>query len=129
MASLIYFDTHVVAWLFAGATDRIPVRARALIEEHDELRISPAVILELQYLFEIGRTSEPASVVVEALRRDLGLKTCDLPFDDVVEVALGQIWTRDPFDRLIVSQALLRGAPLLTKDEQIRDHFPGAVWG
>lgn len=127
MATLIYLDTHVVAWLFAGATDRIPERARSLIEGHD-LSISPAVALELQYLFEIGRTAEPSQVVVEALRRDLGLKTCDLPFAEVVDVARGQDWTRDPFDRLIVSQAVLRGAPLITKDGLIRDHFPGAVW-
>jgi PIN domain nuclease of toxin-antitoxin system len=62
------------------------------------------------------------------LERDLGLKVCDLPFPAVVEVALGQSWTRDPFDRLIASQALLRGATLVTRDRVIRDHFPQAVW-
>lgn len=127
MAPLIYLDTHVVAWMFAGRTDLIPEGVRALLDQH-ELMISPAVELELQYLFEVRRTAEPAKAVVEALGRDVGLKVCDLPFPVVVEVALDQSWTRDPFDRLIVSQAILRGSSLVSKDEVIRQHFERAVW-
>lgn len=127
MASLIYLDTHVVAWMFAGRADLLPSVVRASLEEND-LLISPAVTLELQYLFEVGRTAEPARTVLEVLGREVGLKVCDLPFPAVVEVALDQNWTRDPFDRLIVSQASLRGVPLISKDRSIRDHFPQTVW-
>jgi PIN domain nuclease of toxin-antitoxin system len=125
MASLIYLDTHVVAWLFAGRLDLIPPRVRALL---DDLIISPAVKLELQYLFEIRRTAEPARVVLESLGREVGLKVCDLAYADVVEVALDQSWTRDPFDRVIVGQAALRGSSLVTGDRLIREHFERAVW-
>ncbi len=127
MASLIYLDTHVVSWMFAGRLDLFPVQVRKLLEEHD-LLISPAVKLELQYLFEIRRIADPAKVVLESLGREVGLKVCDLPFPDVVEIALSLDWTRDPFDRLLVSQAELRQTPLVTKDRNIRDHFPRAVW-
>ncbi|HWM89382.1 MAG TPA: PIN domain-containing protein [Thermoanaerobaculia bacterium] len=127
MASLIYLDTHATAWLFAGRMDLFPEQARALIEEHD-LLISPAVVLELQYLYEIGRTAEPSRVVIQALAVEVGLNICDLPFPQVVEVALDQAWTRDPFDRFVVAQAMLRKAPLLTKDRLMREHYPQAVW-
>ncbi|MFP5288482.1 MAG: type II toxin-antitoxin system VapC family toxin [Thermoanaerobaculia bacterium] len=127
MASLIYLDTHVVAWLFAGHTDPLPPRARARIEDHD-LLISPAAVLELQYLYEIERVAEPARVVLDALGAEIGLKVCDLPFPRVAEAALGLEWTRDPFDRLIVAQAIVRGASLLTRDRVIHDHYPSAVW-
>jgi PIN domain nuclease of toxin-antitoxin system len=127
MAPLIYLDTHVVAWMFAGRTDLIPEGVGELLDQH-ELMISPGVELELGYLFETRRTAEPAKVVVEALGRDVGLRICDLPFPAVVEMALGQSWTRDPFDRLIVSQAMLRGVSLVSKDELIRQHFEQAVW-
>jgi PIN domain nuclease of toxin-antitoxin system len=128
MAPLIYLDTHVVTWMFAGRLDLFPARVRVLLDE-SELLISPAVKLELQYLFEVRRTAEPAKVVLESLGREVGLKVCDLPFSDVAEIALSLDWTRDPFDRLIVSQTELRGAPLITKDRLIRDQFPRAVWG
>lgn len=128
MAPLIYLDTHVVAWLFAGRTDLLPQAVQTLLDEHD-LLISPLVRLELQYLYEIGRTAEPARVVIEVLEREVGLKVCDLPLSGVIEIAVDQTWTRDPFDRLIVSQAMLRGVALITKDKPIRDHFPKATWG
>jgi PIN domain nuclease of toxin-antitoxin system len=127
MAPLIYLDTHVVTWMFAGRLDLFPVQVRGLLDSSD-LLISPAVQLELQHLFEIRRTAEPAKVVFESLAREVGLKVCDLPFPDVAEIALSLDWTRDPFDRLLVSQAELRQTPLITKDRHIRDHFPRAVW-
>ena len=107
--------------------DLLPRPVVELIDR-DELLISPIVALELQYLFEIARTTEPAKVVVEALTRELGLKSCDLPFTEVIVEALNQSWTRDPFDRIIVSHAQLRGTSLLTKDQTIRDHFTHALW-
>jgi PIN domain nuclease of toxin-antitoxin system len=128
MAALIYLDTHVVLWLYGGRTDLLPAGVRDLLRQQD-LLISPMVVLEMQYLFELQRTSEPASTVLAALSREIGLAVCDLPFSEVAQEALRQDWTRDPFDRLIVSQAALRGAPLLTKDQAIRDHYPQAVWG
>ena len=128
MAAVIYLDTHVAAWLYGGRADLIPPRARALIEDHPVLA-SPMVALELQYLFETGRTGEPAQSVLQALGRDLGLRLCDAPFADVAGAAMRQSWTRDPFDRLIVAQAAVRGAQLVTRDADIRAHYHRAVWG
>jgi len=127
MAPLIYLDTHVVAWLFSNRVDLLPIAARARLEESD-LLISPAVKLELQYLFEIGRLTSSGEHVVGSLEKDLALKICDLPFPKVIDVALEASWTRDPFDRLIASQATLRRAALLTKDENILTHCEWAEW-
>ncbi len=124
---MIYLDTHVVVWLFVGRTDLLPAQAKETIND-EELFISPMVALELQYLFEIGRTAYPANIVVETMSRNVGLRLCDMPFDDVIAEAVNQSWTRDPFDRIIVSHAELRGAPLLTRDQTIRDHFARALW-
>ncbi len=127
MEALIYLDTHVAAWLYAGHVDLLSKRARTLIDA-EELRISPAVILELQYLQEIGRLTVGANVVVQSLSAQLGLQVCDLPFAAVIESALEQGWTRDPFDRMIVGQAMLNGLALVTKDRTIRRHYGNAVW-
>lgn len=124
---MIYLDTHVAVWLYAGRIDLIPDTARALIDGND-LLISPLVGLELQYLYESGKTKEPAGSVLRALARELGLRRCDLPFADVVDAALQETWTREPFDRVFVAQARLRGAPLLSKDRAIQEHYPDAVW-
>lgn len=127
MAAVAYLDTHVAAWLFAGDASRLSAQARAVIEA-DDLMISPAVVLELQYLFETRRVSDPAEAVVEDLRQRLHVATCNLPFPDVVRRALALSWTRDPFDRLIVAQAAANDAKLVTKDRTLRKRYRASVW-
>lgn len=124
---MIHLDTHVVAWLYAGETERFPPVARRRLETAD-LRVSPMVVLELQYLFDIGRVLEPAGTVMRELARTLDLSLSTLLFTDVVEAALPLGFTRDPFDRLIVAQARVEDAPLLTKDESILRAYPRAFW-
>ena len=127
MAAVIYLDTHVVAWLYAGKTEELSDACRQRLEE-DEAVVSPMVVLELDYLFETKRVSEPAAVVLDEMRSLLAITVCDLPFSNVVAEARRQTWTRDPFDRIIVGQAAVRGAALLTRDRSIRRHYPSAVW-
>ena len=128
MAAVIYLDTHVVAWIHASALDYLSPGARRRLEEADTIRISPMVSLELQYLYEIGRVTQPAGPVVDALQASLGLHVCDIPFPVVARAAEGETWTRDPFDRIIVAQASLARAPLLTKDRTLHDHYDRATW-
>jgi PIN domain nuclease of toxin-antitoxin system len=128
VAPLILLDTHVVAWLHAGLVERFPPRVRDLLER-EQLAICPLVSLELQYLHEIGRTSEPAEPVIAALGRALGLRIADCSLAELVGEAAGLDWTRDPFDHLIAAHATIEQAPLLTADEGIRAHLSLAVWG
>ena len=125
---MIYLDTHVAAWLYAGELDRIPSSARILIEKHD-LLISPMVILELEYLYEIKRMSAKAALIIESLEASIGLRVCKLPFHQLVMEAVMQNWTRDPFDRIIVASSLCAKSQLLTKDAAILNHCSNAVWG
>ena len=127
MATVIYLDTHVVAWLFAGEHQRLSAAGRRAVEEHD-LLVSPAVVLELQYLFETKRTTTPGPAVVDDLAGRIGLTVCDLPFPRVAQEAVAQSWTRDPFDRMIVAQAAIRATGLLTKDRIIRRRYAPAFW-
>jgi PIN domain nuclease of toxin-antitoxin system len=128
MARMIYLDTHVVAWLYGIGPSSLSEPAVEAIETAEQLRCSPMVRLELQYLLEIGRTTVPAVEVLDALNAATGLVLCDAPFPAVVREAEGYAWTRDPFDRLIVAHAAVFEAPLVTKDELLHRHYPRAVW-
>ena len=66
--AVIHLDTHVVAWLYAGALDRIPSPARRRIEQGAPM-VAPMVELELQYLHELGRTRATGWEVVGDLER------------------------------------------------------------
>jgi PIN domain nuclease of toxin-antitoxin system len=124
---LIYLDTHVVVWLYAGLTENLSDVAKSLINEH-ELYISPIVRLELQYLYEIGRIRVSSDVIVNDLSNSIGLNVCQQDFNLIIDRALNISWTRDPFDRLIVSNATINENILLTKDSNILNNYQHSVW-
>jgi PIN domain nuclease of toxin-antitoxin system len=124
---IAYLDTHA-AMRIADGRARIGREAARLIQRAD-LRVSPMVLLELEYLYEIGRIKLPAKDILRKLEHELGVEVCDLPFADVASAALDEKWTRDAFDRIIVAQARLNGlATLVSSDESIAEHYPRTVW-
>lgn len=125
---MIYLDTHLVVLLFRGDPALLSEPVRNAIEEHDELLVSPAVLLELEYLHEARLLKNTATSVMETLAGEIGLRICEQPFPLVVQLALREKWTRDPFDRLIVAQARTRSATLATADETIHHHYNRALW-
>lgn len=96
--------------------------------ESEEAFASPVVELELTYLYEVGRVTEPAAAPLQALARAIGLGIADAPMAAVTRAAVDLAWTRDPFDRLIAAHAIVAGAPLLTADRTILEHLPLASW-
>lgn len=124
---MIYLDTHVVVWLYAGLADKFSEQARELINNH-EITISPIVRVELQYLYEIQRVTDDAQTIVVDLTNRIGLLTCDKPLDHIVTKALIFSWTRDPFDRLIVAHAALNDNILLSKDQSILENYAHTRW-
>ena len=124
---IAYLDTHT-AMRLAHGRPRIGRDAEKLVQRVD-LLISPMVLLELEYLYEIGRLTLPGKDIVRKLEHELGVRQCDLAFADVARAALDEKWTRDAFDRIIVAQARLNGlAPLISSDEEIAEHYPRTVW-
>jgi PIN domain nuclease of toxin-antitoxin system len=108
-------------------SERLPQRARALIDERDPCA-SPLAILELAYLKEVGRARDPVPAMLAALRRDIGLEVVDVSLAELAQAATDLTWTRDPFDRLLSAHAIVAGVPLLTADRTIRENLPLATW-
>jgi len=127
MAAVIYFDTHAVIALYKDM-DLLGKRAQALLGRQSDCAISPIVRLELQFLYEIQQIRHSPRQILRHLDSAIGLTICEKSFEDVVELAEGLGWTRDPFDRIIVAQAALDLDPLITKDARIHEHYQKAVW-
>lgn len=125
---MIYLDTHVVLWLYAQRGKGLSERARQLIERANFVFISPMVLLELDYLNEIGRTTVGSTSIFEYLEDKIGLRICDKSFLDVINLASKQTWTRDPFDRIIAAQAFIDQNTLITKNAGILEHYHQAAW-
>ncbi len=124
---MIYIDTHIAVWLFAGQVEKLSDQAKKLLNEN-EIQISPIVRLELQYLNEIKRIAVSANDIITDLSNSIGLKVCDKNFNNIINSSLDLTWTRDPFDRIIVANALLNDDYLVTKDQTILKNYNKSLY-
>lgn len=124
---MILLDTHLLVWLYGGERNLIPAAVQERLNR-EQLGLSPFVELELAYLYEIGRVTASAEMVIDELATRLELVPADVGAAAVCNAALALSWTRDPFDRLLAAHAAVTGFPLVTKDRTIRDHSPLAWW-
>jgi PIN domain nuclease of toxin-antitoxin system len=128
LSSAAYLDTHVVVWLCENKLGRLSAPALDAINGH-ELLISPAVLIELNFLQQIGRIIRSPLDLAKQLRTQLSVQVCSHSFPDLAETALFDPWTPDPFDLMIVAHAKANNySPLVTQDEKIHRYYPRAVW-
>lgn len=122
-----FLDTHALVYLFDGQIQRFGIKSRKLLETAD-LFYSPAARLELAFLSQIGRLACSADDLLGRLAIEAGLVESQDYFGAIVKHAMNLPWTRDPFDLLIVANALLHGSPLLTRDRRIQANCKAAIW-
>ena len=123
---VVYLDTHAAVWLLEGDIDWLTKAGRRAFDSA-EVRVSPVVLLELQFLHELGRLKKSPKYVIAKLESTLGAGICGTPLPVIIDHALAETWTRDPFDRLIVGHARANRSLLLTADETILQHYAKAL--
>jgi len=122
----LHLDTHIAIWLFSGEwSSRLKIKARKL--EKYLLQVSPIVEMEMQFLYEIKRINYSGTRILRELIDTIGLTISPAPFCDIIRQSHLESWTRDPFDRIIVANAKLDGARLLSADRRILVNFPKAI--
>lgn len=117
---MILLDTHAAIWLARG--DR---RARPL-ERLPRLYLSPASVLELQFLIEIGRIRLTAGTSVADVAAHERWTVDEPPAARWFAAACDLPWTRDPFDRLIAAHAAVRRWKVATADEHLLTSLPAS---
>lgn len=115
---MILLDTHAVLWIHTGQK-----RVKKILGSSTGLYVSPATMLELHFLLEIGRLKLRPGTTIEELLDDDRWLVDDPPSAAWFERAATEDWTRDPFDRLLVAHARLRGWKLATADEVLLERL------
>jgi PIN domain nuclease of toxin-antitoxin system len=123
----LLLDTHILLWTIAESR-RLSAAARALIGAPDnELTFSAASLWEVA--IKAGRGREDFRIEVSSLRRSLfDNKYAELPMTGAHAAALGNLPPihRDPFDRMLVAQAIVEGLTLVTSDPAVAN-YPGPI--
>lgn len=115
---MILLDTSAAIWFAQGHR-----RARAL-DAFSRLYLSPASLLEIRFLEEIGRLRLSPGLTAAAVARDPRWRLDEPPAGRWFEEACELTWTRDPFDRLLAAHARVRRWKLATGDDQLIERLP-----
>lgn len=116
-------DTHVLLWRLLEPR-RLSRKARDIFSRETERLVVPTVVmLEIQYLVEIGKVEIDLNEVLEVVQADPRYRF--IAYDEPAMLQSLQLTsTRDPFDRVILSHALARGIPILTRDRWMHRQAP-----
>lgn len=123
----LLLDTQLLLWA-VGLPERLSVAARQLLEDaQNELLFSAASLWEIAIKSTLGR--QDFRVEPRLLRRGLlDHGFVELPVSSLHAVSVDglPLLHKDPFDRLLLAQALSEGITLLTTDLQLAK-YPGPV--
>jgi len=120
----LLLDTHVALWAITDDA-RLTARARKLITApHAQVWVSVASLWEIAIKHALGRGSGRDVMPVSADQAwqyflDSGYQTLDIQPAHVVQLAHLPEHHQDPFDRLLVAQALVEPMRLLTHDKTV----------
>jgi PIN domain nuclease of toxin-antitoxin system len=119
----LLLDTHLLLWA-AGQPRRLPREARILIAApENELFFSPANLWEIVIKRSLGRDDFEADP--RTLRRGLvdnGYVELPIASEHVIAVENLPPIHRDPFDRMLVAQAIVEGITLITADSTVAQY-------
>lgn len=122
----VLLDTHALIWALEGG-EQLSAVARGLVEALDnEVLVSSVSAWEIAIKRSLGKLDAPrelTAAVADAgfVRRGVGFEDCerlqDLPDHH-----------RDPFDRMLIAQALVDGIPIVTRDAVIARYGVPTIW-
>lgn len=126
----LLLDTHSFLWFIMGSS-RLSGSARALIEDdaHDK-RLSTASLWEMAIKLSLGRLTlaEPFGVLIPQQLRVSGIEILNIEIDHLAALTTLPLHHRDPFDRLIIAQAIVEQCPIVSVDPAFEAYPVERLW-
>lgn len=126
----LLLDTSTFLWI-AWDDPKLSARAREVFRDPaNDVFLSAVSAWEIAVKHGLGKLPlpEPPERLVPALREAHGI--LPLPLDETAVLGVSRLpdLHRDPFDRMLVCQAIAHGLVILTDDEAIRRYPARCVW-
>lgn len=117
----LLLDTHVLLWAVSGDARLPPALAARLRAPDNDLLVSAASTWELSIKVHLGKLPGAAPVLRDfpAVVARLGAEVLNITPAHASRAGALDWAHRDPFDRILVAQALEEGLRLVTLDEQV----------
>ncbi len=119
----LLLDTHIVLW-YIHDDEQLPDTIRKMINDgENRCMVSYASIWEMAIKFSIGKlkySNDFAEIAAAVL--NTGIEIMPLEIGYLMKYVDLPLHHRDPFDRLIISQAISEGWKVISVDEQFKKY-------
>jgi PIN domain nuclease of toxin-antitoxin system len=123
----LLLDTHTVLWWFSDDR-RLPATARtAIADPGNQLLVSAAVGYEISYKQKLGRLPPLPGVLPHRLLKE-GVEILPISLDHALAAGGLPGPHRDPWDRIMMAQALAEGCQMVTADPIFSDYAVRVLW-
>jgi PIN domain nuclease of toxin-antitoxin system len=118
----LLLDTHVALWAITNRANLSDLARGLIVDPDNDIFVSVATIWEIAIKHAVGRSPNPIPMTgKEALDafQASGYQTVNIAPEHVVALETLPGLHRDPFDRIVVAQAISTPFRLLTRDREI----------
>jgi PIN domain nuclease of toxin-antitoxin system len=123
-------DTHVFLW-FINGDGRLSQPVRAAIEdEENEVLMSIASVWEIAIKVSVGKLAlgKPFADLIPEQIAENEIELIPVSMDDLKVIAILPLHHRDPFDRLLIAQAMTQGIAIASNDSNFAQYGVPLLW-
>ena len=124
----ILIDTQSFIWFFED-NPRLPASVRLFMESENNLAVSIASFWEIAIKTSLGKLSVPENIsglMDKALSN--GFQILPIEREHLIVLSTLEFIHRDPFDRIIIAQAIAENMPLVSSDDVFKQYPVNRVW-
>ena len=126
----LLLDTHSFLW-FIGGGSKLSTNARMLIEDvSNQSVLSIASLWEMAIKISTGKLilDQPFETLIPQQMSRNGIELLEISFPHTVVVATLPFHHRDPFDRLLIAQAIVEQIPIVSCDTAFDRYTITRLW-
>lgn len=125
----LLLDTHSFLW-FIEDNVRLSPKAKNLLESETELLISAATLWEVAIKVSIGKLAltQPFELFIPNQLASNAIELLPIAVEHLALVSALPFHHRDPFDRLIIAQALIEQLPVVSIDREFDSYGVKRLW-
>ena len=122
----LLLDTHAALWFLSGDERLGPSATRHLTDDSNRVLLSAAVVWEVAIKRSLGKLVVPPEYL--SLLLGAGVQALPVSVEHAAAVETLPWHHRDPFDRMLVAQASIEGAALVSRDDALRSYGVTVIW-
>ncbi len=122
----LLLDTHAALWWLSGDRRFSPEAERRLTDDTDQVLLSAVVVWEVAIKRSLGKLEAPEDFGPTLL--GAGVQPLAVSLEHAASVERLPWHHRDPFDRMLIAQAAIEGAAIISRDQALRPYDVTLIW-